>query len=72
MAFHNALELIQSDQIDMVTIAVKVPHHFELVSAALYPANCVSFRRRRLRAAKALSRVEGPVLAGGIGQRVGT
>lgn len=35
IAFQNASALIESDEIDLVTIAVKVPYHFNLVKAAL-------------------------------------
>lgn len=34
-AFENATALIQSPEIDLVVITVKVPYHFELVKAAL-------------------------------------
>ena len=34
-AFENAQELIASPEIDLVVVTVKVPHHFELVKAAL-------------------------------------
>jgi predicted dehydrogenase len=34
-AFDNAQALINSDEIDLVVITVKVPHHHELVTAAL-------------------------------------
>lgn len=35
IAFPNATALIQSDEIDLVIITVKVPYHFELVKSAL-------------------------------------
>jgi predicted dehydrogenase len=35
LAFANAQALIQSNEIDLVVITVKVPHHYELVKAAL-------------------------------------
>ncbi len=34
-AFHNADALINSPEIDLVIVTVKVPHHFELVKSAL-------------------------------------
>jgi predicted dehydrogenase len=34
-AFENAGELVHSPEIDLVTVTVKVPHHLELVTAAL-------------------------------------
>lgn len=34
-AFKNVGELVNSPEIDLVVVTVKVPHHFELVSAAL-------------------------------------
>ncbi|MGY0614684.1 Gfo/Idh/MocA family protein [Vibrio sp. FJH11] len=34
-AFASAQELVQSDEVDLVVVTVKVPFHFELVSAAL-------------------------------------
>jgi len=34
-AFASAEELVQSDQVDLVVVTVKVPYHLELVSAAL-------------------------------------
>lgn len=34
-AFENAQALIQSPEIDLVVVTVKVPHHFKLVKAAL-------------------------------------
>jgi predicted dehydrogenase len=35
LAFHDARDLVAHPDVDMVTVAVKVPHHHELVSAAL-------------------------------------
>lgn len=35
LAFTNPQQLVESSEIDVVVITVKVPHHFELVSAAL-------------------------------------
>ncbi|WP_165313678.1 Gfo/Idh/MocA family protein [Vibrio ziniensis] len=34
-AFASAEELVKSDEVDLVVVTVKVPYHFELVSAAL-------------------------------------
>lgn len=34
-AFETPFDLVKSDEIDLVVVTVKVPHHFELVSAAL-------------------------------------
>ncbi len=34
-AFENAKALVQSPEVDLVVVTVKVPHHFELVKAAL-------------------------------------
>ncbi len=34
-AFASAQELVTSDEVDLVVVTVKVPYHFELVSAAL-------------------------------------
>ena len=34
-AFENAQALVRSSDVDLVVIAVKVPHHFELVKSAL-------------------------------------
>lgn len=34
-AFKSYKELVASDKVDLVVVTVKVPHHFELVSAAL-------------------------------------
>ena len=34
-AFDNAQALVNSPEIDLVVITVKVPHHYELVTAAL-------------------------------------
>lgn len=35
LAFGTAQELVQCDQIDLVVVAVKVPHHLDLVSLAI-------------------------------------
>src|SRR6266568_8945541 len=35
LAFDNAQDLVDSPDVDVVAITVKVPHHFELASAAL-------------------------------------
>src|SRR5256714_3524381 len=35
LAFDNHRDLVQSADVDVVAITVKVPHHFELASAAL-------------------------------------
>src|SRR5438046_10470800 len=41
LAFDNHQELVNSADVDVVTITVKVPHHFELVTAALAAGKAV-------------------------------
>src|SRR5438034_8251346 len=40
-AFDNHQDLVTSDEVDVVSITVKVPHHFELASAALNAGKAV-------------------------------
>jgi predicted dehydrogenase len=41
LAFDNTEELVNSAEVDVVAITVKVPHHFELTSAALNASKAV-------------------------------
>src|SRR5258708_27406010 len=41
LAFDNHEELVNSDDVDVVAVTVKVPYHLELVSAALHAGKAV-------------------------------
>src|SRR5438105_793346 len=41
LAFDNHQDLVNSANVDVVAVTVKVPHHFELVSAALNAGKAV-------------------------------
>jgi predicted dehydrogenase len=41
LAFDNHQDLVRSDEVDVVAITVKVPHHFELATAALEAGKAV-------------------------------